>query len=273
MNEKRFVLGIGAQKAATTWLYHYMRKQDAIDMGGMKEYGGLIRRYDGTVDAIRKLRRVRSRDDLLRWRMRGSLPFYIDYFTKKVSAPGIHTTGDITPQYSLLDESVLRSVQKGFASRGIRVRPIFVMRDPVERCWSAFRMNLETADGDTIRFRNRSMSFLEYCMETNFQGLTTYHKTLERCESIFPQEDMFIGFYETLFSEAEIERLSAWLGVPASHSQTSRKRNASVSIREIPPKDRASVAAHFRDVYEAIGEKYPEIRSIWDGFRSLPAAG
>ena len=38
MKKKKFILGLGAQKAGTSWLYNYFNSRDDFFSGFMKEY-------------------------------------------------------------------------------------------------------------------------------------------------------------------------------------------------------------------------------------------
>ena len=67
-------------------------------------------------------------------------------------------TGDITPSYALLDAPTLGSIRNNFAERGIAVKPVFLMRDPIERFISSRRMKLRkqglrdaTAEAEALR--------------------------------------------------------------------------------------------------------------------------
>ena len=56
--------------------------------------------------------------------------------------------GEITPAYATLDEKVLRRIQR----MNDKIKLIFVMRDPVERAWSAVNNAAKkgAADASTV---------------------------------------------------------------------------------------------------------------------------
>lgn len=71
----------------------------------------------------------------------GCFSRYYGYFANLLAAPDIRLTGDITPSYSGLSAATLAEIRDGMATRGVPTRVVFMMRDPVERSWSALRMS------------------------------------------------------------------------------------------------------------------------------------
>ena len=51
-------------------------------------------------------------------------------------------TGDITPSYALLSAATLGEIRDAFTQQGIPVRPVFLIRDTIERMISSQRMKL-----------------------------------------------------------------------------------------------------------------------------------
>ena len=273
MTGKQFILGLGAQKAATSWLYHYMQQDDRVEMGALKEYGALHRRHVSLAESLRQLRHVRTGEAWLRWRMRSAPRFYTGYFAACLRGEGITTTGDITPAYHRLPASVMDDVRKDFAARGIRARAIYLMRDPVARCWSAYRMSRRNhggADGAFV-FRGRTLDFRGYCRDATPAGHSRYHETLARIEQVFAPGDRHVAFFETLFTPSEIGRLSDWLGIASRPDAASQQVNAAGEPSGISDADYAAVAPLFADTYREIGARFPEVRSIWRGFDHVDA--
>ena len=61
------------------------------------------------------------------------------------SRPTIRLTADITPGYAALPAERLAMIRAGFESRGVRPAAVYLLRDPVERIWSAARMDMRAA--------------------------------------------------------------------------------------------------------------------------------
>lgn len=139
---KTFILGLGAQKAGTSWLYNYIQSDSNFVQGRIKEKELHI--WDRKNIALfnnqkRNFLKIRNFQDLLLWRMENSSNFYFDYFDSLLSKNKI--TADIIPPYSSLSSIHLNQIKHEFLKRNIKIKCIFLLRDPVQRCVSAFGMN------------------------------------------------------------------------------------------------------------------------------------
>jgi hypothetical protein len=143
---------IGAQKAGTTWLYDFLRQQGAFRMPPLKEV-----HFFNTVCANEELLGVEGRDLrfkkqireafeanpsirtaqwLRRWYLGGlSTEWYHNLF--KRSQGDSRIAGDITPAYSTLDERGVRFARRVLSHE---CRVFLVVREPVDRVWSAVKM-------------------------------------------------------------------------------------------------------------------------------------
>ena len=141
-----FLLGVGAQKAGTTWLHAQLDRRRDADFGFLKEYhvhdaltlpaAGFSNRRRPSWLKPRTWRRQRFLDRPER---------YYAYFAARLRRRGIRLTGDITPSYSGLSVDTLRTIRRGFDRYAIPVRPVFLMRirsngsSPVRACNAANR--------------------------------------------------------------------------------------------------------------------------------------
>ena len=142
-SDATFLLGVGAQKAGTSWLHDQLHRRSDADFGFLKEYH--------IFDAL-ELERFANfrpkRPTPLKWRTWRRARFiarperYFDYFASRLKPPRIRLTGDITPSYAGLSAESYQRIQKAFAQRGVQTRAVFIMRDPVERFLSQQRMQL-----------------------------------------------------------------------------------------------------------------------------------
>jgi hypothetical protein len=108
-------LGIGAQKAGTTWLYENLARHPGIAFPGGKEMHFW--------DAQRHL----------------GLDWY-----RSVFASEARCAGEITPAYALLPDAVVAEIRRAFPD----VRLIFLMRNPLDRAWSSALMAMRRAELD-----------------------------------------------------------------------------------------------------------------------------
>ena len=138
-----FVLGLGAQKAGSSWLHAQLNRRRDADFGFLKEYH--IHDARTLPEAGFSNRRRRSLIKPRTWRRQRFIAQpqrYYDYFSNLLRRPGIQLTGDITPSYSALSIGTLTEIKANFEQRKIRPRPVSLMRDPIERIISSQRMKL-----------------------------------------------------------------------------------------------------------------------------------
>ncbi len=223
--QERYVIGIGAQKAGTSWLSDYFGSLpemctspikelhffDAVyrrDLSGSFEtkfVGGLKRLAQDvrSDDPQRRPQRLNLLSALVdRVAMADDVELYREYFRRR--AQGRHIFCEITPGYAVLEADGFRAMR----DLAEDVRLVFLMRDPVERLWSALRMQDERLMNKTLvtavpRMLRRPENALR----------SDYRRTLEAVYEVFPQDRVFVGFYESLFQPETIQRLCAFCGV------------------------------------------------------------
>ncbi len=262
-----FILGVGAQKAGTSWLAHYLDESPPVRRGFTKEYhiwDGLTlpscRAYRidrQTILARRTWRRPRVWH---RWRMQRDPAAYFDYFARRLRTPGT-LTYDITPSYSGLSADCLATIRDGFAARGIPVKVVFLIRDPFERCWSAVRMDIRNYGGGGL---TEEESLARRYASEGFRLRTRYDETIPRLEATFPAADIHIEAYERLFTPDGIARLSAAFGLPARPDLAERTRNVSLKTTGIDPALKREIIRHYGVVYDFCFARDPALRSLWN---------
>lgn len=109
-------VGIGAQKAGTTWLYEMLRLHPDIAFPAGKEVHFWDHHYG-----------------------RGNA-WYRSLFERSES--GNRKTGEITPAYAILPEERIRECREHFPD----VKLIYLIRNPIERAWSSAKMALKRAE-------------------------------------------------------------------------------------------------------------------------------
>lgn len=190
---------------------------------------------------------------------------YFEYFAALLNQNGIRLTGDITPSYSALPAATLREINEGFLRRDIPVKVIFMMRDPVERCHSAlsmYRRERLSREGATLS-ESEDDAIREYAISTDAQLRTRYDRTLEAIEEIFSAEQVFIGFYETIFEVDEVKRLSAFLGLEPDLEFVNQKVNVSPRAQTLTPETKSFLRQEFAPVYETCARRFPITKEIW----------
>ena len=214
-------IGIGAQKAGTSWLHSVLSVQDDIWLPPLKEIHYFDRKFpvkhtleDGTVKVITKgsnsrgitkrLQRFKL-DKVNDYARRLSLSQLIweckyyfgarsdDWYKSLFQMSGGKISGDITPAYSRLDDNAVKYVHQLLP----QVKIIFLIRDPVERAWSHAVMDL-------TKFSNRSIDQVSdnefICHFKSKASLLrgTYSKIINRWLQFYSDEQFFIGYFDDI---------------------------------------------------------------------------
>ncbi len=264
-----FILGLGAQKSGTTWLHRYLAENENFCGGIAKEYHvwdahdiPVMRHKKGNV-----LHLLRGEKKAERYRMQRSSDQYFNYFAA-LFGDGIDLTADITPSYSGLGPERLAFIRDQFAKRGIVTKTIILIRDPLSRIKSAVRYNLRKRnykEGITPGVTDFIQALSQYYRSEECRMRTAYNATISNALSVFGQSGTYIGVYESMFEPPELERLSAFCGVPVRQhlSEVYVKKTAGKMERD--PQLDADIRDAYRDVYEFCFEKIPETGRLWSG--------
>jgi len=259
---KIFVLGVGAQKSGTTWLYSYIENAKNANMGFAKEYhiwdavsSPLCSKFQ--VD-MRSLLRLNWKNHI-RYGMQ-NVPFFYEAYFGSIYMRGASITGDITPTYAVLSVQDLNAFKRRIERTGANIRCVYLMRDPFERCWSAVRMQLRKS-----RSKVDDDIFLREVYATEqYQFRTRYENVCENLVSVFSESELYFGFYETMFSDDEIQRLSNFLGIPANYKHREKKVNTSPKSKDMPWQLRGEIIDFYSETYAYCFEKFPITRRVWN---------
>jgi hypothetical protein len=277
-----FLLGVGCQKGGTSWLHDYLSSSPAADLGLVKEYHVWdeidLRDADHRAAALEKMRASAEKEradgvesiSRLRYRFHTDLDTYFDYFVEKLSRPGVTLTGDITPSYSGLSVERFAMIRDAFAARGIAVKVILLMRDPVERIWSAARMKLwgerteARQDEGAERTGDETVVIRTYRSAAT-RHRTNYHLTIAALEEVFAPEDIHTEFYERLFTPEATAKICAFLGLPHLAPQFDKTVNTAPKAAPISEATARRVALAYADVYRFAVERYGRetIAELW----------
>ncbi|KZR74356.1 hypothetical protein [Prochlorococcus marinus] len=92
------------------------------------------------------------------------------------------------------------TIKREFTQRGIPVRPVFLMRDPIERVISSQRMKLRKRCQLSPDEAIESLRSLVKKLPKQVSIRSNYVQTLGALDEAFGHENYFISFYETLFT-------------------------------------------------------------------------
>lgn len=261
--EQRFpdFLCIGAQKAGTTWLDANLRRDPEIWMPWIKEIQYFndvhipahrnwtrAHRQRHAENAARRLvkRSEGARLDLRTMHAIASLaaePISDDWYGRIFSHAGPHQIcGEITPEYSLLPPEGVAHVKRLCP----QLKVIFLMRDPIERCWSHIRMLASRQSGIDIERLAEQDDVIARC---------DYARILDRWTGAFGPDRIFAADFEQIIREPEalLTGICDFLGVKP-HAATLRRAAAVVFPGQempMPPRIRGILEARLADIYRS----------------------
>ena len=230
-----FLLGLGAQKAGTSWLHAQLNRRRDADFGFLKEYH--IHDALTLPTAGFSGRRGRSLLKPRTWRRQRFLERperYYAYFSSLLKHPGIRLTGDITPSYSGLSSNTLQAIQRGFAAQDIPVRPVFLMRDPIERIISSLRMHRRKQGLRDSAGEIQALHQLCHERPERINLRSDYGHTLTALQNSFGLKHCFIGTYEQLFHQDCWAELCRFLGVRYQEPKWEQRVNESRTDTDLP---------------------------------------
>lgn len=276
-------VGIGAQKAGSTWLYRNLRAHPEIWMPPRKEihyFNSKTSDRSGLLSGLFGKRREGHewRGQVLHWtKVHGlekpsleNLWWGIRYYTgnfddgwyASLFEPGRgKVIGEITPAYSALDWNAVAHVHDIMPEAKI----IFFMRNPIERLWSQLVMSFDRIEEGSADFVT-DKRLLRRVERESYRLLTDYLRTLETWGEFYPEGRIFVGFLEdvSLFPAELLSRLYHFLGVDSSfRSPDLTEKVHSRSSGRVP----VGVAAHLAETYrEKIGrlsERFGGYADFW----------
>ena len=262
-NKPLFLLGVGAQKAGTSWLHKQVSRSKFVDFGILKEYhiwDAIFVKHCNhwLVDEPNKKPVI----DSLRYLMQKNKGTYETYFAGLVNDK-IKLTGDITPSYAALDKNQFNEIKLRLESYGFQVKVVFLMRDPVLRNWSALRFyNRQKIRNKNVTKSELVKKFEDFYKSEAVTDRVNYHKTVIALLDTFEKKDIFFSFYEILFQERTINDLSSFLEINMSEVNSDERINATESI-ELPNQTYDRCKEYFAEVYKFCENEFPQTISLW----------
>ena len=266
VSDATFLLGVGAQKAGTSWLHDQLQRRGDADFGFLKEY----HIFDAL--EVERFKCFRPKQPTpLKWRTWRRARFierperYFDYFASLLKPSQIRLTGDITPSYAGLKAESFHRIQRAFAQRDVLTRAVFIMRDPIERFLSQQRMQLRkrgllTPEHEIEHLNKASIKLLK-----RDSPRSDYAATLDALRAGLAESEVFIGLYETLFTPAAHRDLCRYLGIPAQIPDLSHRINASQATTSVQPEVLQRLGRHFAPLVASVQERCPnlEVEQHW----------
>ena len=274
-------LGVGAQKAGTSWLYEQLWAHPDFWMPPVK---GLhyfnrptrperIRARPVEFERRRNAkRRVKARDERDLRFLDAMEALYaraeIDWsgYAALFAPKGSLLSGDVTPAYSTLQDEMIDSIVAHFPP----VKAIFLARDPVERAWSQLSLMMRhgTIDAfDATDFREVKSKLLLPDLQ-----LRSYpSQIVSRWRRHLPPSQFRVYFFDDLQSEPASLRHSIieFLGgdplKPSGDVQAEQNSKATQEKLKLTPDVQDRLAAFFEEELKACARELDGPAAAWPG--------
>jgi hypothetical protein len=283
-------LGIGAQKAGTTWLHAMLRQHDELWLPPVKELHYFDRRYPLIELPMRpdtKSRRSRL-EKFIRTRLRRVNPAKVrdlfqvarlgeigcelryllgrgdDHWYSSLFKRGRgRVVGEITPAYACLSSEAILHVYRLMPEAKL----ILLLRDPIDRAWSHARMDLRrNAERGATQAQDEHYRRHFESAQSRMRG--DYVTTLERWLSRYPPSQLFVGFYDEIVAEpvALLKRIFRFLGVADDEHQIPNDARSRVNPgtgARIPPDLHLHLCSLYIDQLRILAQRFDTYPRFW----------
>ena len=273
-------LGIGAQKAGTSWLHKNLQQHPEIWMPPRKELHYFDRSLNypspsflasdefttrinslepHNVDFKNKLEKelkiaIKSKNDAqIQWYLKYFLGTYSDEWYHSLFEEGKDkVSGEITPSYSFLSREEIGHIYSLYP----KLKIILILRNPIDRAWSHLRFHIRLNKFST----DSSLEPIKEFIDSEKQVLRgDYLSILSNWSSIFPKEQIHVCFYDDIEENPQsfLDNIFNFLEVSSLEIEKTilnTKVNVSAS-KKIPPE----IEAYLIEKYQYDIEKLSQI--------------
>ncbi|MDZ5650782.1 sulfotransferase [Nitrospirillum sp. BR 11828] len=220
-------LGIGAQKSGTTWIYENLSCHPHVRFPGGKE-----------------IHFWNARRDL-------GVTWWLDQFGPR--QPGLRS-GEITPAYATVDTDTIHAIHELCPD----LRLFYVLRNPIDRAWSAARMAVLRAEM-TLDEASEHW-FLDHFRSAGSRRRGAYGEAIQRWRSVFPAEQLMVALFDDLQAQprAFLSRLCGHIGIEAGFyeavpEEALRRAVFTGPSAPLPPPLRRALIDQYGEAVETLG--------------------
>ena len=291
-----FLLGIGVQKAGTTWMHRHLAKHPdtAFRRNFTKEFSLVQFPYRRQPSIFRepkrwwKMMRCDSdlrRHELLKMGSDFSRPIlnqprhevmkrfassgamhrlFLQWSKPSPDHPQGLVVGDITPNYVQVNEEGLKALVKQL-EKDFEVRALLMWRDPLERLESGMKHATREEKKKGVRNLER---FCRYGLMEGWALPSHYVRAVETADALFA--DAFELLYEELFGpdgQTHLDAFHDWLGIRRMPGDFDVRVNVpGAGSKALTPEQRASARKFLQIQYDVMEERLGRERlaSIWN---------
>lgn len=289
---RNFLLGLGAQRSGTTAVDTYLKKLnmvepplikemhiwDAIEIEECSKWREPIRKFPESNEYFVHLKK-------LRMFLQNDTKLYFEYFDRLLKKNNKKITYDLSPTYMGLGKDTLLKINQGFKNLEIDCKYLLIIRDPIERCWSAVKyLQKKHREGIIAPDQNNFNTLLRESVITNINAeealnkyinsydakfRTSYDVIIKNMLEVIPRNKILILIYENLNQKSFFNKINNFLDIDAHENYFSKKINP--STEEILKNENLKkiIVQNFKNTYLFCKDFMPETQKLWGGFKYL----
>ncbi len=276
--KKNFLFLLGTQKAGSTYTAMLLKKHPNVWMGGIKEMRYWKNYFRGDKKKkilIRKFEANKNLRIIAENLKDNDFSTYFSRYSNLENNNDIKCVADMTPSHGTLNEKQLSIAYEAILNNGYNIKPVYLMRDPIERLWSQTKMHYfnkimhrEQKNIDKIRLFDLFLSLSIKDFNNKDSGRTRYDLILPKIKKVFYDENIFYYFSEHMREETFKFELYNYLGldnfVSNKNKIASNPGDILISSDEIPKTHLDQVLGIFKPVYMYIYDSFKEkTPKIW----------
>lgn len=261
-------IGIGGQRAGSTWLYHALSAHPRIWMTPRKEIHYFDRSSGWKDPKLHQMRQKhmaqrmgRSRLEVWLWFRRYARMPRDDRWYKALFRPGRgQISGEVTPDYYVMDEERVAHVHDFLPEAKL----LFSMRNPIERTWSHALLDLKRKG---LNPEEMSAADVREWFDRGYvRKRSEYPRALERWSGFYPKERFFIIFMEDIhFHTFDLcSEIYQFLGVnPKVAPERLLKKINARSQGSMPAWAAKHLALSYHESLQSLSESFGGYASFW----------
>jgi hypothetical protein len=229
-------LGIGAQKCGTTWLFELLSLHPRVRFPAGKE----VHYWDS------------HRDRGIDW-----------YKSLFAGQPPSAVVGEITPAYAILPTDTIAEVARTFPA----LRLIYLLRNPIERAWSAALMAMQRAELEIDEATDQW--FIDHFESKGSRARGDYETCIRNWRAAFSDEQLALILHERIRTQPfdVYARCCAHLGIEAHDTPEIRAQVGRIVFAgpgsPIRPALREYLRARYRPKVESLSRYLDTDLSTW----------
>jgi len=286
---KTFILGVGAHKAGTTWLYNQIQNHKSFKKGLVKEMR-FFKGYGTGRSRLKNKKKLSLRaQEYIKLIEEGKKnpEKYFEYFENLASDNSISHVGEITPIYCSLEINELEFIRDNLKKKNFDKKIVFLVRDPLKRILSQFSSEMKRKHffkdwgGSSKRtsklIKENPYLLLDKYSEKEIINLvkksyksnaykirTQYEIIIPKLFKVFEEEEIFIDFFEDMFNDEFRDRFIKFSNLKGLEMNYNEASNVGPKFKPLPEEIKSEIINFYKDTYLYMNSKFPnKTKKFW----------